>query len=598
MNDIQKETAPHQRTLEKKGRGIEQTGIPRGKQLEGVAGGERTDGPRIEAPGRCGGHPRSPQALGAQDQASVDGGGQAPGLGEERGGRCDVTERFQHLRGGSQPGHRPEVVPVVIIVGPQVFGAEPGGEQPAVKRILPLGQALALQPSPAAADRPGPLGLGPAAGELAEPLQNPQRLAVGIPFALLREKEAGGGLATWKAVEHPFDPAFQAEAEQGVEDEGGVAEPEPLVGIGAGVDLAGGMQHQRAHRRIEEALEQGLGEPGAGCSGQGLGPGRPGRLVVPEAGAVLQGDGDSHPAFAILKGEQGGRRSQPNLAVHSLVAGVAEQSGMDIAGAVVGKPQAVGRRIENNPAMVLQPPAAQSVLRLDAVDEADAFRVVGAKCHHQGGLRGALSSCFDATDRDSVFGLDPDPGAELKPVRRRPGDHRHPPGQFQMLVDLREPRGEQPPAIFGHHPAIEGPAVEEGRGQSPGIDNRQLILVRQAHRGPVAVGQVDVGDGEGPGDEGFVAGIVLAFDPVRPDPVEVVLDGAGVEQAPGVEHHPGAQQLKRLFDGQGLAETLQSRQEADRVDQAPGFRQPADDLFPGKPSQQHSESSWRLSDYP
>ena len=45
----------------------------------------------------------------------------------------------------------------------------------------------------------------------------------------------------------------------------------------------------------------------------------------------------------------------------------------------------------------------------------------------------------------------------------------------------------------------------------------------------------------------FVVGVELAFDPVGPDPVEVILDGLGVDQPPGMENHSRAQEFDRFF---------------------------------------------------
>ena len=41
--------------------------------------------------------------------------------------------------------------------------------------------------------------------------------------------------------------------------------------------------------------------------------------------------------------------------------------------------------------------------------------------------------------------------------------------------------------------------------------------------------------------------IELPFDPVRPDPIEVVLNGAGVDNAPRMKQHACAHQLNRLL---------------------------------------------------
>src|SRR4051812_45771926 len=80
------------------------------------------------------------------------------------------------------------------------------------------------------------------------------------------------------------------------------------------------------------------------------------------------------------------------------------------------------------------------------------------------------------------------------------------------------------------------------------------------------MGEVDVAERKRAGDEGFVAGVELALDPVRPDPVEVVLDGLGVYEAARMEKHAGAKKLDGFGDLGGLGEAAHPRKQADRVE--------------------------------
>ncbi len=84
-----------------------------------------------------------------------------------------------------------------------------------------------------------------------------------------------------------------------------------------------------------------------------------------------------------------------------------------------------------------------------------------------------------------------------------------------------------------------------------------------------------MGDGKGARNEGVVIGIELAFDPVGPHPVQVVLDHPAVDEAAGMEHHSGAQQLHRLAHLGGLGEAVQTRQHGHRVEETVGARQAA-----------------------
>ena len=79
--------------------------------------------------------------------------------------------------------------------------------------------------------------------------------------------------------------------------------------------------------------------------------------------------------------------------------------------------------------------------------------------------------------------------------------------------------------------------------------------------------EIDMGNGKGPGDKGIVFRIELALDPVRPDPVQVVLDHAAVYQPACVKHHTGTQQFDRLAHLRGLGKAMQPGQQRNRVEE-------------------------------
>ncbi|MEJ1974357.1 MAG: hypothetical protein WDM96_18430 [Lacunisphaera sp.] len=60
-----------------------------------------------------------------------------------------------------------------------------------------------------------------------------------------------------------------AEREQHVQDEHGVAKPEALVGVRAGIHLVRRVQHDAGARLVEEPLDPGVGdfEPGESAEG-------------------------------------------------------------------------------------------------------------------------------------------------------------------------------------------------------------------------------------------------------------------------------------------------------------------------------------------
>src|SRR3989338_1726001 len=132
-------------------------------------------------------------------------------------------------------------------------------------------------------------------------------------------------------------------------------------------------------------------------------------------------------------------------------------------------------------------------------------------------------------------------------------------------------------------PRVEGPAVIKRRDQPARIDDREFLKVRDPHRGPVPVGQVNLGERERARDKGVVRWIELALDPKRPDPVQVMLDGLAVHQPPGVKDHPLAQQFLRGQDIGGLAKILKPGQYGDRVGESLLTGEVADDESPGEP---------------
>jgi hypothetical protein len=88
---------------------------------------------------------------------------------------------------------------------------------------------------------------------------------------------------------------------------------------------------------------------------------------------------------------------------------------------------------------------------------------------------------------------------------------------------------------------------------------------RIADRRPVAVGEVDMGNRKGARDKGYVVRIELAFNPVGPDPVQVMLNDPTIDQATGVKYHAGPQQFDRFAHFGRLGKTVQPRQQGDDV---------------------------------
>jgi hypothetical protein len=233
--------------------------------------------------------------------------------------------------------------------------------------------------------------------------------------------------------------------------------------------------------------------------------------------------------------------------------------------------------------------------RRQAVDELDALGVVwpdrddqmiarvAVGLGRQPGMGGPFDMDALGTQTQAVIG----------PLH--PRDDRQRRLELQRLLDVLGVAQQQRLAIGPQQPAVDRPAIVQRCQQPARIDDGQMRAVRQSHRGPVAVREIHVGEGECPRHERWVGRVELAHDPVGPDPIQVVLDCPGVHQAAGVEDDAGAQQLGRLGDLGRLRETAHARRQHQRVDHAIGARRPANDPAPRQPAHSHRHPSIPLA---
>ena len=184
---------------------------------------------------------------------------------------------MEQFRGRAQSRDAPEVVPVIEIVRSEVLRAETRRQQ---SRFRPAGvarQPLADDPTRAAGGGAQPGFVRRLAGQRGEPLVDPDRLAVGIPFALLRKEVAIATLPRRKMAEHPPRALHVAEREQHMQHEGGVAEPKTLVRVRPRIGLVGRVQDKIGHRKIVEPLQTGRSDRQLRQRGQRRSPRRASR---------------------------------------------------------------------------------------------------------------------------------------------------------------------------------------------------------------------------------------------------------------------------------------------------------------------------------
>src|SRR6056297_177736 len=105
-----------------------------------------------------------------------------------------------------EPGQPPKIVPIVIVIRPQMLCAEASGKKPGMgNRLIPV-TALVFNPLDALVNRPEPPVIRIFAGQPEISLHNPEHLTVGIPLALLGLKVTGHFLKIRKSVQDSVGP--------------------------------------------------------------------------------------------------------------------------------------------------------------------------------------------------------------------------------------------------------------------------------------------------------------------------------------------------------------------------------------------------------
>lgn len=342
-----------------------------------------------------------------------------------------------------------------------------------------------------------------------------------------------------------------------------------------------------------------VGHPQGAAPLQGRGPAlRHGDAGAgPPAGAGGLGEGDAGlrgGAPARLQAVQRRRGRQADLAGDGAPFARRAEGLEDVAPAVLRHTHPPRRAVQVDGGGAVDPQGGAVVGQLDAVDEADALGVGGA--HGEGQPAGAVGLAGEVSPAPGSPGLPDHVGAAFQVAGGREDARLDlkgaPPvgpggGESEALLGAPGPGREEWGAVVGDEPGVERPAVEQGGDEAVRVDQGEGVEVGQAEGGPVAVRQVDVGDAEGARDKGDVVGVELALGPEGPDPVEVILDGAAVDQASGVEEDAGAQQLDRPGHLRRLGEAVQPGLQGDGVDEPARAGQAREDEAPREPPQPH-----------
>ncbi len=213
--------------------------VIRSPELEGIIGHERTHRPGVQAPVWRSRDPSLLLFLRYGRKAGLDILFKGPGLAHVERLPFRVVKAAGQTGGAVQPGQAPEIIPVIIIIGSQMLGAEPRWKEPGIG-LAPEGfQALFLNPAHPFPERLQPIFRQVPAAEPLEAVKDPQHLAVGIPFPFLGLEIAVVFLATDKLSEQALRAIQASDGQQGVEHQTPVPEPESLIGVGSGDHVFG-----------------------------------------------------------------------------------------------------------------------------------------------------------------------------------------------------------------------------------------------------------------------------------------------------------------------------------------------------------------------
>ena len=207
-----------------------------------------------------------------------------------------------------------------------------------------------------------------------------------------------------------------------MDDEGSIAEPEPLVGVGAGIDIAGGMEHQGSQRRFVEELETSIGNAQSAVTMKAFSPAEPGSPRCP----VNAFERDMHQDKAWLPGfdlEHSRRRAHANLALPAILVFAFLQMDVYVAGAIIGHVMPVCRRVEFHRRVLVDAPGRTLARQHHFMHEADSLGVVGAQREHQPAARSTACLQFHMTDRHAGFELDRRAGVQCQTVLAGLGGH-------------------------------------------------------------------------------------------------------------------------------------------------------------------------------
>src|SRR5436190_22942124 len=110
------------------------------------------------------------------------------------------------------------------------------------------------------------------------------------------------------------------------------------------------------------------------------------------------------------------------------------------------------------------------------------------------------------------------------------------------------------------------------------------------------MGQVNVAEGKCAWNKRAIGRIELPLDPIRPNPIEIVLNRLGIDQPPRVEEDPGPKKLDRFRHLGGFRELPEPAKKLHRIEESICPRHARGKESPRQPAQ-YSHFEGLLSNY-
>jgi len=173
--------------------------------------------------------------------------------------------------------------------------------------------------------------------------------------------------------------------------------------------------------------------------------------------------------------------------------------------------------------------------------QTNTFRIGRSHCYNQKGLRFRLSMDRPINVGLGITAIDNRARAQMKSVTvqfRADGQELV---HVQILTHVLFSGRDEEGLARGDQPRIQRPTIPKRRQQTGRVDNGIGVGIWIAQGGPIAMREIDMRYRKPSWHKRRAEGIKLSLYPEGPDPMEIVLDGLGIEQTSSVKDGAGTQ---------------------------------------------------------